>query len=126
VKGVNLFFLPSAFPLSRVAHWRILTQARAIENQAFVVAANRVGTDADVTFGGSSSIIDPGGVILASGHEAEEEMVCADIEVELAIQSRRSLGVLRDRRKDVYLLELRGDGQPRPDSQACALDRNAT
>jgi predicted amidohydrolase len=47
-------------------HLRILALARAIENQCYLILANRVGTDDGVTFCGTSAIIDPYGVIVAA------------------------------------------------------------
>ena len=53
------------WPIARSHHWRILLEARAIENQAYVVAVNRVGTDANgYEYRGDTSVIDFGGEIL--------------------------------------------------------------
>ncbi|MBL7814969.1 MAG: amidohydrolase [Saprospiraceae bacterium] len=53
------------WPVARSHHWRILSEARAIENQAFVVAVNRVGTDANgFEHRGDTSVIDYAGDIL--------------------------------------------------------------
>ena len=53
------------WPIARSHHWRILLEARAIENQAYVVAVNRVGTDANgYEYRGDTSVIDFGGKIL--------------------------------------------------------------
>jgi predicted amidohydrolase len=70
--GVNLLVVPAQWPAARVNHWRILLQARAIENQMFVVAANRCGTTGDTTFGGHSMIVGPDGSILQEAGDGEE------------------------------------------------------
>jgi predicted amidohydrolase len=70
--GANLLVVPAQWPAARINHWRILVQARAIENQMFVVAANRCGTTGDTTFGGHSMIVGPDGAILLEAGEGEE------------------------------------------------------
>jgi len=70
--GANLLVVPAQWPAARVNHWRILVQARAIENQMFAVAANRCGTTGDTTFGGHSMIVGPDGSILLEAGEDEE------------------------------------------------------
>ena len=70
--GADLLVVPAQWPAARVNHWRILLQARAIENQMFVVAANRCGTTGDTTFGGHSMIIGPDGEILLEAGEGKE------------------------------------------------------
>jgi len=57
----ELFVVIANFPEKRIGHWVPLLQARAIENQAYVVGVNRVGSDPYSTYGGSSLIIDPTG-----------------------------------------------------------------
>jgi len=68
--GARLLVVPAQWPAARVNHWRILVQARAIENQMFVVAANRCGTTGDTTFGGHSMIVGPDGSILLEAGDA--------------------------------------------------------
>jgi predicted amidohydrolase len=70
--GANLLVLPAQWPAARVNHWRILLQARAIENQMFVVAANRCGTTGETTFGGHSMIVGADGSILLEAGDGEE------------------------------------------------------
>jgi predicted amidohydrolase len=71
-QGANLLVVPAQWPAARVNHWRILVQARAIENQMFVVAANRGGTTGDTTFSGHSMIVGPDGAILLEAGAGEE------------------------------------------------------
>lgn len=70
--GADLLVISAQWPAARIDHWRILVQARAIENQMFVVAANRYGTTGDTTFGGHSMIVAPDGAILLEAGEDEE------------------------------------------------------
>src|SRR5207248_5294148 len=61
----ELFVVIANFPEKRIGHWVPLLQARAIENQAYVVGVNRIGKDPHYTYSGRSLIIDPHGEILA-------------------------------------------------------------
>ncbi|MDX1776724.1 MAG: nitrilase-related carbon-nitrogen hydrolase [Desulfobulbales bacterium] len=70
--GADLLVVSAQWPAARVNHWRILLQARAIENQMYVVAANRCGTTGDTTFAGHSMIIGPDGSILLEAAESRE------------------------------------------------------
>ena len=85
----NVFILSSAWPFPRLEHFRTLAAARAIENQSYMIVSNRVGTDDGVTCCGSSMIIDPYGVTLASASTDREELVLAEVS-EAAITSVRN------------------------------------
>jgi omega-amidase len=67
----ELFAIIANFPEKRIQHWVRLLQARAIENQAYVVGANRVGSDPHYTYTGRSIIVDPQGEILADAGDRE-------------------------------------------------------
>jgi rfaE bifunctional protein nucleotidyltransferase chain/domain len=69
-RGAELLVVCGQWPQARISHWRLLLQARAVENQVFVVACNRVGVSGGTRFGGHSMIIGPDGTLL---HEAGEE-----------------------------------------------------
>ena len=92
----------SAWPFPRVEHLRVLALARAMENQAYVVIANRVGTDNGVTLCGSSVIIDPYGVILAAASADREEIIFADVSKEVVDLVRERMRVFEHRRTDLY------------------------
>ncbi|MBW2466829.1 MAG: carbon-nitrogen family hydrolase [Deltaproteobacteria bacterium] len=70
--GADLAVVSAQWPAVRIDHWRILLQARAVENQMFVIAANRCGKTGDTSFGGHSMIIGPEGSILLEAGEEEE------------------------------------------------------
>lgn len=98
----NVFILSSAWPFPRVEHFRILATARAIENQSYVIVSNRVGTDEGVTFCGSSAIIDPYGVTIASASTDREELVQAEVSEEAITSVRNRMAVFDQRRPDLY------------------------
>jgi len=102
LRGAEVLILCSAWPFPRVTHWKTLTCARAIENQAYFVAANRVGTDGSVTFCGSSCIVDPYGVIVASAAEDREELIVGEIQKASVISVRNRMPIFQHRRKDLY------------------------
>src|SRR5437588_6211392 len=84
VRGARVFALPAAFTkVTGRAHWEILVRARAIENQAFVVAADQVGEDGSghESFG-DSMIADPWGEVLARADVDGECFVAADLDLE--------------------------------------------
>lgn len=100
--GANVLLVSSAWPLPRVEHLRALAIARAIENQSYLVLANRTGIDAGVTCCGMSAIIDPSGVVLASAAGDQEELLIADVSAETIAAVRNKIPVFAHRRADLY------------------------
>jgi len=70
-QGANLFAVIANWPTPRLDHWLTLLKARAIENQAYVIAVNRCGRDPNVEYPGHSQIISPRGEVLADAGEGE-------------------------------------------------------
>jgi predicted amidohydrolase len=103
--GAQVIVVPSAFTLATTRdHWEPLLRARAIENQAFVIAANQVGAHPPGhRSGGRSLIIDPWGVVLASAPDTETA-ITAELDFELLADVRRRIPALRHRRPDAYRL----------------------
>jgi predicted amidohydrolase len=103
VRGATLFTIPSAFTLDTGRdHWEVLLRARAIENQAFVVAPNQIGeAPPHYRSYGRSMILDPWGVVLAQAPD-EECFVAADLDLEAQERVRRTLPSLANRRPDAY------------------------
>lgn len=99
--GARLMVLPAEWPHPRRTHWRTLLQARAIENQCFVVACNRVGTSKDVTFFGASAVVNPWGEVLVEGGETEV-LLTVTIDLNRVDDVRRRIPVFGDRRPDLY------------------------
>jgi deaminated glutathione amidase len=103
VRGARLIAVPSAFTLATGRdHWQVLLRARAIENQAFVLAPNQVG-EAPPHFSsyGRSEIVDPWGVVLATAPD-EECFVAAELDLAAQEQVRESLPSLANRRPQAY------------------------
>jgi omega-amidase len=101
-QNVDAFILSSAWPFPRIEHFQTLSLARAIENQAYVIASNRVGKDDDLWFCGSSAIIDPRGVVIAAASADREELIHADLSEELVHSVRNRVQSLAHRREDLY------------------------
>jgi omega-amidase len=101
LEGAKIIFVPAQWPQPRLHHWRTLLQARAIENQLFVVACNRVGTSRGTQFFGHSMIISPWGEILAEAGE-NEMLLTADIDLTETEQVRNKIPVFQDRRPEHY------------------------
>ena len=84
---------------SRRNHWRTLLAARAIENQAWVIGANRYGEDPNVSYCGDSMIIDPFGEVIAdSGDDAGSTVLIADVTAERVAEVREKFPFLADRK----------------------------
>jgi predicted amidohydrolase len=104
VRGAQAFTLPSAFtmPTGR-AHWETLIRARAIENQAFVVAAGQVGRHPpDHESYGHSMIVDAWGTVLAGAADAAEDVIVADLDLVAQAEVRAKLPSLANRQPDAY------------------------
>jgi omega-amidase len=101
-QNVGVFLISSAWPFPRDEHFRVLAQARAIENQSYMIASNRVGKDDDLWFCGNSAIIDPRGVVIAAASPDREELILADVSEELVLSVRRRVQSLGHRRQELY------------------------
>jgi deaminated glutathione amidase len=103
VRGARVIALPSAFTLATTRdHWEVLVRARAIENQAFVLAANQIGEHGQGhRSGGRSMIVDPWGIVLAIAPDAVTH-VTADLDLDRQASVRRSLPSLANRRPTAY------------------------
>lgn len=109
LQGTRAVLSPMAFPYPRIPHWKVLSRARAIENQMFLIGVNQVGSenfgpDGTVTYFGNSCIIGPWGETIIEAGEANEELLTATIDLEKADEIRRKMTVLSDRRPDLYEL----------------------
>ena len=93
--GAEAFLIASGWPVPRIAHWDVLVQARAIENQAWVIACNEVGQQSDIALGGHSMVVSPTGEIVAKGGNGEE-IVHADIDPGAVAAWRTQFPVLND------------------------------
>jgi predicted amidohydrolase len=103
VRGARVITVPAAFTLATTRdHWEPLLRARAIENQAFVIAANQVGEHAGgYRSGGRSMIVDPWGVVLAQAPDSET-FITAELDLDRQAEIRRTLPSLANRRPQSY------------------------
>jgi predicted amidohydrolase len=103
IRGARVITVPAAFTLATTRdHWETLLRARAIEDQAFVIAANQVGEHAPgYRSGGRSMIVDPWGVVLAQAPDIET-FVTAELDLDRQAEIRRTLPSLANRRPQAY------------------------
>ncbi|MGC1166195.1 MAG: carbon-nitrogen hydrolase family protein [Solirubrobacterales bacterium] len=103
LRGARILTVPSAFTAATGRdHWEVLLRARAIENQAFVLAPNQVGAAAPhFNSFGHSAIVDPWGTVLALAPE-EECFVAAELDLAAQDRVREELPSLVNRRPRAY------------------------
>jgi predicted amidohydrolase len=103
VDGARILTVPAAFTVPTTRdHWEPLVRARAIENQAFVIAANQIGKHPpNHRSGGRSLIVDPWGIVLAAAPDSEC-VITADLDLEAQADIRRRLPSLANRRPNAY------------------------
>jgi predicted amidohydrolase len=103
VDGARILTVPAAFTVPTTRdHWEPLIRARAIENQAFVIAANQIGKHPPThRSGGRSMIVDPWGIVLAAAPDTET-VISADLDLEAQAAIRRRLPSLQNRRPAAY------------------------
>ena len=82
--------------------WVTMMRSHAIANGVFVAAANRIGTENDLTFWGSSFVCGPDGKLLAQASRDREEVLVVECDLSLIEPQRRGWPFLRDRRIDAY------------------------
>lgn len=73
--GADLFTVSANWPEARIGHWKTLLEARAIENLAYVVGVNRIGSDPKVSYPGQSRIVDHHGEVRAEAGDEEVALV---------------------------------------------------
>ncbi|MHA1769784.1 MAG: nitrilase-related carbon-nitrogen hydrolase [Candidatus Thorarchaeota archaeon] len=102
LEGAELFIIPAAFPDPRAQHWNALLQARAIENQVYVAAANRMGMGYDgKTYFGHSQVIDPWGVVMTRIN-SEERVVFGSGDTSMIETVRNQITCYADRSPSGY------------------------
>ncbi len=103
IRGARVITLPAAFTkVTGRAHWEILVRARAIENQAFVVAADQIGTHPpDKESFGGSMIVDPWGEVLVRAPD-EECFIAANLDFARQDEVRDKLPSLANRVAGAY------------------------
>ena len=94
-RGAQAFVITSGWPTKRLDAWDVLVQARAIEDQAWVVACNQVGEQKGVQLGGHSAVVDPIGTVVSRAG-ADETTLYATIDPVAVAEWRREFPALRD------------------------------
>lgn len=100
LNGAKAIFVSAQWPTARIDHWKVLLQARAIENQSFIIAVNRISSKAE-NFNGQSMVIEPWGEILWTGKE-DEELSIVDVDFSKVDEVRKKIPVYDDRRPELY------------------------
>jgi omega-amidase len=100
-RGVQVVFVPAAWPASRIRHWELFLSARAAENQMYIVGVNTTGKNPVDTYSGGSITADPHGVIISRAHDAEQ-LIYADLDPAVVETARSSLPVRNDRKDALY------------------------
>lgn len=95
LQGAELFIYMAAWPARRIQHWLTLLQARAIENQAYVLGVNRCGQEPNFSYNGRSALADPHGVIVADASDGEKALPL-EIDVQALRQWREDFPAVRD------------------------------
>jgi omega-amidase len=91
----DLLLYVANWPERRIEHWKTLIKARAIENQCYVAAVNRVGEDGNgISYSGDSMIVDPFGEVVCTGNE--DEVYTYTISREHLETTRKKFPFLRD------------------------------
>lgn len=106
LNGADLIFVPVATTKRALSRWELLLRARAAENVIYVAAASRVGLDkggaADALYIGKSLIVNPRGEIIGHGSASDEDLVVAEIDLELLRAQRKAWPFFDDRRPAGY------------------------
>lgn len=98
---LSIIYVVAQWPQTRIEQWKALLVARAIENQAYVVAVNRVGDNPDNKFNGHSLIINPLGEVLSDSGD-QETLTVYDLDTSEMEKFTQQIHVFEDRRPELY------------------------
>jgi predicted amidohydrolase len=101
VNGAKMIFVPCAWPYPRIQAYRYLMVARAIENQLFMISANRTGEDEKFKYFGHSMVVDPTGEIILEADEHETLLTCR-MNFSKMDEVRETLPCLKERKTELY------------------------
>ncbi|MEA3333112.1 MAG: carbon-nitrogen family hydrolase [Pseudomonadota bacterium] len=101
LQGAQLLLVCAQWPQPRTAHWRTLLKARAIENQLFVAACNRIGQGSEHRYPGSSAIIDPWGETVLRAPQSQGAF-SATLNFAKVKEVRQTIACFNDRRPEIY------------------------
>jgi N-carbamoylputrescine amidase len=106
LNGAEVVYNPSATVAGLSQHlWKIEQPAHAVANGYYMGCINRVGTEAPWNIGkfyGNSYFVNPRGQIIECGSEDNDELVVAELDLDLIEEVRRTWQFYRDRRPDSY------------------------
>ncbi len=106
LNGAQIVYIPSATSRGLSMHlWQIEQTSHAIANGYFVGTINRVGQEKELgpnDYYGSSYFCDPRGQIIAQASDMEEEVLVADLDLDMIREVRNTWQFYRDRRPDAY------------------------
>ena len=121
--GAEVLFYPTAIgsepppapPVDSREHWRRVMQGHAAANLMPLVASNRIGKEqgqtGEVTFYGSSFIVDQTGAVVGELDRTDEGFALATFDLNEIAKARASWGLFRDRRPELYGAIVSHDGQ---------------
>lgn len=107
-KGAEIVLIPIASWMikdsgqSELFFWEAELRTRALENQVYIIAANKSGVEVNYSFIGHSMIVAPNSAVLSQAGDEENVIVMAELDTELVGQVRRGMFFFRDRRPDLY------------------------
>lgn len=101
-KKASLITVIANWPKSRREHWISLMRARAIENQCYIAAVNRIGEGNGIIYSGDSMIVDPLGNIIANQADTDK-LITAELDISQVEQLRDSFKLKADRKEELYI-----------------------
>jgi omega-amidase len=101
LQGAKILAVMAQWPAERVVHWNVLLRGRAIENQVFVLGANRCGRDEGLAYAGHSRIISPYGEVMARAGKRPATLSAA-VDLSLLERTRTHIPCLKDRVPEAY------------------------
>ena len=103
LNGAEIILVPTATSTLALKHiWEMEMQAAAVANQVFIAIVNRIGIEGEMMFFGKSFVTNPTGEVIARAEEGKEELLVAELDLDLIEQARQVLPFLRDRRPEAY------------------------
>ena len=102
LQGALIIFMPANWPNPFLSQWRLATSARALDNQIWIVATNRIGADEKFTYFGRSRIVNPyGDPVIECGEK--EEVLVTTVDKRVAEEFKKTVDFLKDRQPDLYV-----------------------
>jgi len=101
LQGVGIIFMPANWPGPFLPQWRLATSARALDNQIWLVAANRIGADEKFTYFGRSRVVTPYGESVVECSDNEDVLV-ATVDGKMGEEFKKIVNFLKDRQPGVY------------------------